>query len=45
MYGQTVRAEVRRLFWYEYIAVYGQTFRGNSPFWYEYGLNQGGGMW
>ena len=21
----------------EYIAVYGQTVRGNSPFWYEYG--------
>jgi hypothetical protein len=24
MYGQTVRAEIRRPFWYEYIAMYGQ---------------------
>ncbi len=27
MYGQTVRTEVRRPFWYEYIAMYEQTVR------------------
>ena len=29
----------------EYIAVYGQTVRGNSPFWYEYGQSVSGVWW
>ena len=31
------QSEGKRPFWYEYIAMYGQTVRGNSPFWHEYG--------
>ena len=46
MYGQTVRAEVRRPFWYEYIAMYGQTVRGEVIFPSGTSMgNQGGGMW